>query len=45
MSPEEMEQMKALMSNLGENGEFQEYLDKILGQMMSKEVKHVPVTT
>ena len=43
MSPEEMEQMKQLMSQLGENGDFQEYLDKILGQMMSKEVLHEPM--
>ena len=35
--------MKQLMSQLGENGDFQEYLDKILGQMMSKEVLHEPM--
>jgi len=43
MSSEEMEQMKALLGNLGENKDFQGYLDKLLSQMMSKEVLQEPM--
>jgi len=43
MSAEEMDQMKSLLGNLGENTDFQEYLDKILQQMMSKEVLEAPM--
>merc|ERR1740130_1340195 len=43
MSPEDMEQMKGLLGGLGENGDFQQYLDKIMQQMMSKDVLEGPM--